>query len=211
MRTLADLCGSGEEEGVGVFYLLLPQSSLHSTCFTHMIKKYKMSHFSPYTMTQGKGNYPTNKLAKLRRCASQVHFEKYSLEKFKIGENKSVATSLVMVATSLVMVATSLVMVVTPFVMGETSLVMARTSLMIVATSLAMVATSLVMVATSLVIVVTSLVMGKTSLVKLDQQIKQWHCYSFGSKSCELFPQTWKLMMVCFLGQMKNLPIVRVW
>ena len=169
MRTLADLCGSGEEEGVGVFYLLLPQSSLHSTCFTHMIKKYKMSHFSPYIMTQGKGNYPTNKLAKLRRCASQVHFEKYSLEKFKIGENKSVATSLVMVATSLVMVATSLVMVVTPFVMRE------------------------------------------TSLVKLDQQIKQWHCYSFGSKSCELFPQTWKLMMVCFLGQMKNLPIVRVW
>ena len=86
MRTLADLCGSGEEEGVGVFYLLLPQSSLHSTCFTHMIKKYKMSHFSPYIMTQGKGNYPTNKLAKLRRCASQVHFEKYSSSNVKVND-----------------------------------------------------------------------------------------------------------------------------
>ena len=32
-------CGCREEEGVSVWYLLLPQSFLHSTCFTH---------FSPY-------------------------------------------------------------------------------------------------------------------------------------------------------------------
>ena len=53
----------------------------------------------------------TNKLTKLRRHASRVHFAKNTLENYTLEKYTLAQKSLVMVTTSLVMVSTSLVMI----------------------------------------------------------------------------------------------------
>ena len=88
-------------------------------------------------------SYESEKLAKLRRCTSRVHFE-HTVWNNTVWKNtvwfkgSHPATSLVMMATSLVMVVTSLVIVGTSLMMVGTSLVMVGTSLVMVATSLVM-------------------------------------------------------------------------
>ena len=82
-------------------------------------------------------SYESEKLAKLKRCTSRVHFEN-TVWNNTVWKNtvwfkgSHPATSLVMMVTSLVMVVTSLVIVGTSLMMVGTSLVMVATSLMMV-------------------------------------------------------------------------------